>query len=205
MPSGYTQAIADGATLEQFALGCARAFGACISMKDEPLSSEIPEEFEPSSYYVDNLKKAKKEHAELMAMSDEECSAMAKKEYGQHSIHLMAMINEKSCLKLKYEKMLKKVNAWRPPTEDHAVLKRFMKSQITESIDADCSIDYLEEELSGLRELSGKEWRAKKKKLLLGTIDYYTKGAVNEKKTLSKSSLWVKQLRRSLKSKKGDK
>ena len=45
MPSGYTEGVASGKVTEfkEYALLCARAFGACISLRDEPLSLEIPE------------------------------------------------------------------------------------------------------------------------------------------------------------------
>lgn len=41
MPTGYTDAIKDGISFNQFILSCARAFGALITMRDEP--SSVPE------------------------------------------------------------------------------------------------------------------------------------------------------------------
>lgn len=45
MPTGYTAAIKYGITFKEFALDCARNFGACISMRDEPRETPIPDEF----------------------------------------------------------------------------------------------------------------------------------------------------------------
>jgi hypothetical protein len=52
MPTGYTAPIADGMTFEQFALGCARAFGALVTMRDEPSDAPIPERLEPDTPFV---------------------------------------------------------------------------------------------------------------------------------------------------------
>ena len=43
-------------------------------------------------------------------------------------------------LKTKYDNMLRKVNSWNPPTEDHAGFKKFMVEQILESIRFDCYV-----------------------------------------------------------------
>ena len=36
MPTGYTDKIKDGITFKEYAMGCARAFGALITMRDNP-------------------------------------------------------------------------------------------------------------------------------------------------------------------------
>ena len=55
MPTGYTCHIEDGTvtTLRQYALTCARAFGACASMRDEPLTVLPPSKVEPDTRYCD--------------------------------------------------------------------------------------------------------------------------------------------------------
>ena len=49
MPTGYTVALYEGkdVTFEDFVMGCSRAFGALISLRDEP-NAPIPEEFKVS-------------------------------------------------------------------------------------------------------------------------------------------------------------
>lgn len=61
MPTGYTADVADGKITDfvEYALQCARAFGACIMLRDEPISSEIPE-FQPSDYNANALAEAEK-------------------------------------------------------------------------------------------------------------------------------------------------
>ena len=73
MPTGYTAAVKDGITFEQFAWSCARAFGALIDMRDSPTGAPIPQRFEPSQYNAVEAEKAsaeierlKREHAESL-------------------------------------------------------------------------------------------------------------------------------------------
>jgi hypothetical protein len=61
MPTGFTADICKGAevSFEDFAMTCARAFGALYSMRDEPMDAPIPETFVASGYHADELEKAK--------------------------------------------------------------------------------------------------------------------------------------------------
>ena len=34
MPTGYTYKIGEGASFKEFVMACARAFGACVEMRD---------------------------------------------------------------------------------------------------------------------------------------------------------------------------
>lgn len=60
MPTAYTANISKGITFKEYALLCARNFGATITMRDEPLDAEIPE-FQPSDYYVKRISEIKKD------------------------------------------------------------------------------------------------------------------------------------------------
>jgi hypothetical protein len=61
MPTGYTAKLYDGdQKFQDFAMECARAFGALIEMRDEPMNAKIPETFEPSEHHVNGLERAKK-------------------------------------------------------------------------------------------------------------------------------------------------
>lgn len=52
MPTGYTSPLYEGKEIsfEQFALRCARNFGALVMMREEPLDTPIPEKFNPCEY-----------------------------------------------------------------------------------------------------------------------------------------------------------
>ena len=60
MPTGYTAMLTEEKeiTFEDFALKCARAFGALIEMRDESLDAKIPEEFKVTEYHTVELNRA---------------------------------------------------------------------------------------------------------------------------------------------------
>ena len=56
MPTGYTATLMEkGQTFQEFIMGCARAFGALIEMRDSPNDAPIPDKFEPSDYHAKRL------------------------------------------------------------------------------------------------------------------------------------------------------
>lgn len=77
MPTGYTHGVQDGTVTEfrDFALICARAFGATILMRDDPMDAPIPDEFQSSTYHLDRLKELEIEQsAQLRESIDFDCS-----------------------------------------------------------------------------------------------------------------------------------
>lgn len=54
MPTGYTHKIKDGMTFKEYALRCARNFGALMDMRDDPMDAPIPI-FTPSGYHEEKL------------------------------------------------------------------------------------------------------------------------------------------------------
>lgn len=80
MPTGYTYAIKEGISFRDFVLKCARAFEACVSMRDDPMDKEIPE-FVASDYYQKELDKSFARLNEIVKMSDADCGIAATQEY----------------------------------------------------------------------------------------------------------------------------
>ena len=59
MPIGYTSKLHDGdQPFNEFIMSCARAFGALVTMRDDPNDAPIPE-FEVSEYSVTSVKMPK--------------------------------------------------------------------------------------------------------------------------------------------------
>jgi len=84
MPTGYTAGVQDGKITEfsDFALNCARAFGALITMRDDPQDTPIPEKFEArTSYYDERLENAKDLMTEILTLTDDDCDKRAFEEY----------------------------------------------------------------------------------------------------------------------------
>lgn len=195
MPTGYTAPIADGITFQQFALSCARAFGAMITMRDEPADAPIPDEFKPSDYHSRAVETAKGFLAEFLAMSPEQAEAAALHEYQGAESHRLQSLEEKKQLEAKYREMLEAVTAWQPPSADHVRLREFMVEQIIYSIKFDCDCNYYSnpvERMTGAEWLEAQIGRAKR------DIIYHTEEHAKEVERCRKRSEWVQQLRASL-------
>ena len=198
MPTGYTVDIAKGITFEKYALGCARAFGACISMRDDSQDREIPDKFKPSDYHKKTRNNAKEKLEGLEMISLEEAQLRADQEYKDEIARKKSYIEECSDLEQKYRTMLSKVRAWQPPTKDHVEFKNFMEKQIVSSIDFDCDTTYSFKELEKLKRLTGQEWIDKKRKEFLRDIAYHSKEWAKELERVSGRNEWIKALKESL-------
>ena len=162
MPTGYTAPIYEGEemTFEQFALRCARSFGALVSMRDEPIDAPIPDEFKVDAYYQKDYEEAKAAYENFIQNppTDEELEKSYAR-YVQKETDRAQKANEERALgRKRYEAMLTKVLKWEPPTPEHVNLKDFMIGQLKDSIDFDCKEykphicgkqEYMEHERSG--------------------------------------------------------
>lgn len=198
MPTGYTAPIYEGQdlSLSEYAQRCARAFGALVSLRDEPLSNSIPDKVEPSTFYDGMLSKVQKEYDEFL--QNPPTIAFAEAEYEKliaKEIENMARHNAKAKdLELRYRVLLDKVSAWQPPTPEHAGLKSFMIRQLELSIEGDCIIidkphipdkdDFVNDIISG---------ESLKKRLA-----HYKDSAAKENSNIEEKNLWIKQLKDSL-------
>lgn len=200
MPTGYTAAVQDGSIteLKDFAYSCARAMGACISMRDDPSGKPIPERFEPSTYYKDRLEQAQSDLAVLQLMTVEECAEEAQKEFEQSQEYERKRLKEKTEYRARYETMLRKVSDWRNSPEG---LKKFMMDQLHESIKWDCPDDE-DWYTAGLKEppklLTGEEWFDKRQQSLLRDVARSSEEYAKELERVEGRNKWVHQLRVSL-------
>jgi hypothetical protein len=113
MPTGYTADIKDGIDFKTYAMNCARAFGACVMLRDEPGGGErIPDAFEPSDYHLKAVEKARVELAALDAMTPAECERAAAKAWDDAETSRLMRLEDCRKLRAAYEAMLSKVQAW---------------------------------------------------------------------------------------------
>lgn len=194
MPSGYTSRISEDMSFKEFALLCARAFSACVTMREEPLDKPIPDKMESSNYHMNSLDKAQDDLTKLEAISIDIAEDEARDEYHNSLSVYNQQITDKKELETKYINMLARVNEWIPPASKHEGLKSFMIEQITDSIDYDCSTEYDNPPVL----LSGEEWLRDKIKETRSTISYHIKHKEKEQITIDGRNLWLKQLRDSL-------
>jgi hypothetical protein len=193
MPTGYTADIAKGITFQQFAMNCARAFGALIMMRDEPSDAEIPAQFEPSTHYVDWANEARAKLATMQAMSIAEVERAAEDAYSEQLASWQRSRDEAVDLRNKYNAMLAQAVQWTPPTPEHEGLLDFMVKQIQESIKFDC----YEMEPPSRREATS--WHNEQIAHLKKNIVRYDAEQAQEVERTRGRNDWVSALRDSLK------
>lgn len=196
MPTGYTSRIKDGYTFSEFAMDCARAFGACVELRDECGGGEaIPEKFEPSDYHAKRIVEAEADLAEICDMDAKEASIRSNIEWENDEAARLKRLAEMRQQRDLYEAMADRVRTWVPPTEDHVELKEFMLDQIKRSIDFDCGLDdYYQQK----PRLSGTQWRANRITELKRDIAYHTEAHRKDVERAAERTKWVRALRSSL-------
>lgn len=196
MPTGYTAAVQDGSITElpEFAMQCARAFGALVTMRDEPSDAQIPDEFKPSDYHQKALDAAKAELATLNAMTPIECDIAAEVSFSEQYASSEKRQAKRLEQRARYTDMRTKAEAWAPPTPDHAQLREFMLDQLDSSIKLDCG-DY-EEARPVLQ--TGSEWHFMRTAQVLRDIEYHDKEHASEVTRAKTRTNWVRALRASL-------
>lgn len=192
MPTGYTADVVDGKITEfkDFALSCARAFGALANMRDDPMDAPIPDEIKPNSYCSERLEATEDELKKLLNLSIEDSAIEAEKEYNEA---FESTTKYRNNLKLENERidtMIEKVLNWRIPTSDHRKLYEFMIEQLSTS-----KSNY-EPEMP--KRLSVAEWRTKKLKELTRDFDYYGKQVDEENQRAADKTKWIQALKNSL-------
>ena len=159
MPTGYTDGVAHGdiVSFKEYALLCARAFGVCITMRDEPLGTPIPF-FEESPCLKGMVESCEKDLRDFLSMTKEE-KQTAFLNYVSSSIEIHKKIKEeKITMKYRYVSMLEKAKEFVPPTKDHIEYKKFMIQQLEDSIAWDCDTSYYDAKIDLLKNLSFDEW-----------------------------------------------
>lgn len=196
MPTGYTADVQSGKVTEfpEFAMQCARAFGALISMRDDPSGTPIPDEFTPSPYHEDQIEAARANLSKLMAMTVDEQDVAMRQEHADAVAYWHKSRADREREKSRYEAMLAHVKAWRPPTPDHVEMKKFMVEQLAGSIEFDCRPSTAPCPAIGSR----SDWYEAKIKAAKKDIDYHVTAHAEEVERCRKRTEWVKALRASL-------
>ena len=196
MPTGYTSTLHDGdQTFHDFAMDCARAFGALIEMRDAPRDAEIPDRFEPwTEYHDERIEKATSLLAELDAMPPVEAQRRADAEYEESASRVAEAYSKADAIRGRYEAMRMEVEAWDPPTANHVEMKRFMLDQLARSIKSDCSTGWLKTP----EPKTGTEWVEAQRETALHDLDRYTGERAKEVARAEGRTAWLKALRESL-------
>lgn len=196
MPTGYTAGVADGTVTDfkQYAIQCARNFGALILMRDEPLDAEIPEKFEPSNFELNNLVKAEKELGEMLSLSDSQLKLKMEAEFDAEMKSYQRFVAERREKRKRYEAMLDKAKRYRPPTPDHEGYAKFLVTQLEESINWDCGEKYL----NPPKQQTLEEWKTQRLESLRRAISRSRERHKEEAERTNQRNEWVAKLRESI-------
>ncbi len=196
MPTGYTADVANGKITDftEYALQCARNFGACIMLRDEPLSGEIPE-FEPSDYYDRSLVEAQVELAEFLAMSELQRRKLHADEHAKNVETADRGIAEKQAERDRYEAMLEKAKAFKSPSREHDNYTKFLVEQLESSIDFDCNTKYYDDLK---KPVPFESWQSKKNEDLRKSVAYHQRALREEIERVEGRNKWVHQLKEAL-------
>jgi len=197
MPTGYTWKLAEkGQSFRDFALDCARAFGALITMRDEPKSTPIPKTLKPrTDYYDKELLKSKVELRSLLAMNNKEKLEYGKKKKQEKINHFQECLAKTKLQNKRLRDMESKVQRWSPPTPDHDKFKEFMLQQINVSI----RDTYFEEKTIEQASKEGPlEYYAKAVIEAKQSIEYFEEARAKELARTYENNEWIEQLRESL-------
>lgn len=195
MPTGYTDAVLTGKItgLREFALTCARAMGALIMMRDDPMDAPIPKQFAPNTeYYDERLADARADLAEIMGFSPAECTAKIVEDISAAEEYRDKYLVEKDQDRSRYVAMLEKVEAWETAADG---LKDFMLSQLRDSLKWDCDGDYIP---SVPDMMSVDDWRAEKTTKIFKDIAYLQQKIGEEIQRTEERNQWLTALLESL-------
>lgn len=197
MPNGYTAAIEDrDVSFEEFVWTCARGMDALIMMRDDSLNTPIPKRFEPSDHYQKALQQDRMKLIAIEGMTPEEIKKQAKDDFDREMKSWQESIDRKSKLKLRYERMLAKVEEWQPPSKDHEGLKKLMIDQLKQSIDWDCDDSYYQDNVPQLK--TPAVWKKEQMGSLQHDIEYHERQHKEEVERTEGRNEWIEQLRNSV-------
>lgn len=193
MPTGYTAPVVEGTITEfrDFAMRCAREFGALVSMRDQPMDAPIPEEFKPSGHHAERLAEAEAALHEATAMSDALAEERAAEAYEKEMAYHRDLVERDRVEGERVRAMLAKVQAWAPPTADHSGLKKFMIEQLMGDLSNPIK-------WPAPARQTGSEWRRARIEQALRDIAYHRKENHQEIARALSRTEWVRALRASL-------
>lgn len=122
-------------TFKEFAWRCAQAFAPYISTPVDDASRTVPADDVPRAVPIDesirkNAEEAERRLAAARAMPLEEAGKLAEAAYQSLVATLEDWRKERAEDDAKHFAMLAEIDAWTPPSEDHAQLRDFMKEEI---------------------------------------------------------------------------
>ena len=193
MPTGYTSSIYDNkdVSFKDFALNCARAFGACVHQRDDNVTDKPKLRELDIQHHLNELEEAKNQKIP----TEIEFEAYKKQKLDEAHADMKKNVE----LRERYEKMLENAKNWNPPTPEHAGLKKFMIEQLESSLKFDCNEKYRENDINTLEVMEYSDYVKQLKKDNKWSIEYHTEAIEKEKKSVETVNKWITALYENLK------
>jgi hypothetical protein len=129
MPTGYTDTIKAHTTARDFLLTCARAFGACVMQREDPLT-DPPKAPAESDYYAKTLAERRAALDKALSMRDSEWKRDNDTSFASRLENRIERKRERDARRAVLARVRAEVEGWVPPTPDHEGVKRFALEQI---------------------------------------------------------------------------
>lgn len=181
-------------TFREFALSCARAFGACVELREEPIHGDIPE-FRPSLRSLQKAEEAKSERQRLLDMSDEDRIKFGQAKKEEEIASAEKYLAKELVQNLRLSLMRDHVLAWKAPSSEHTGLRDFMLDQLKISAN---SLEYSEKIIREAKASFARDYYDRALKGADRDIEYHEKAQIEENQRTFKRNRWVKELKASL-------
>lgn len=193
--TGYTdEAVKTRMNFPDFARRCARAFGFMITLRDEPLSSELPQAFEVDSYYRESVTKAEADWQEWHTLRPGERASLVERRRQESNAATREYQEVYRAENAYLRGLLAQVEAWDAPAELEG-MKDFMREQITTSLhDEDFDASLLDRSEARTTE----ELMVNREEALLHRLESARKSLREEEKRVADRNRCLSLLRESL-------
>lgn len=200
MPTGYTAELSEkGQSFNDFVLTCARAFGACVHQRDEPMNVRPkPEKREKDGYHTLRLNDALASLNDVKTWTDEKKINFGEEAKFEEIQIYTRYIKEARKKRQRYEDMIEKVSQWNPPTGEHVGLKNFMLEQLDSGMYSDCDESYYQTSLTRAKQQTPMEYFQEHYRQLVRDVEYHRTESVKEAERNNGRSQWIEQLYESL-------
>lgn len=194
MPTGYTQLLVDNPDmpLNKWALHCARAFGACITMRDDDPNLPAPKKFKPDlRYHKNSLRKAHALIRKLEKMNQKQRDAYTKKKREETKKHYTEQLKTAEEDQKAFDNMKFQIKNWNPPSQ-YDGLKKFMLEQI------ESSTTHASYYIDNLNKVDTTDYWKEDLNAAKHGIQYHTEGIAKEIEATNKRNEWLLGLYKNL-------
>lgn len=195
MPTGYTSKLYEGEqSIGDFLRDAARGMGFCVTMRDDAPGTSLPESFEPAPYYAKAVADAVAHLDSLKALSELEIEQASEAAYEDALKDYEHTLEKRNAIRTRYENMLRSMIQWTPEHEAMRGTRKFAISQLQDSIEWDCRLDYS----SPPEKRAPLDWLSDRIAVAEGRLESAKKSLADEEKRVSGRNEALAELRKEI-------